>query len=83
MSACGQIGRRIAKIRRQNGFTQEYLASLMDRTPQWLSNIEREVRPISAGELAIIAGLMGVDPGVFFADNLNETLKNEATGTTG
>ena len=61
------IGRRIAEIRKQKGMTQEYIASLFGNTPQWLSNIEREVRPISADELAKLAAILGVEPGIFFA----------------
>lgn len=56
--------------------TQEYIASLFGRTPQWLSNIEREIRPISADELAKLAVILEVEPGIFFADNFNKTLRN-------
>jgi len=61
------IGRRIAEIRKAKGMTQEYIARLLGKTPQWLSNIEREVRPISADELAKLAAILGVEPGIFFA----------------
>jgi len=69
------VGRRIAEIRKQKGMTQEYIASLFGRTPQWLSNIEREIRPISADELAKLAAILEVEPGIFFADNCNKTLR--------
>jgi len=61
------VGRRIAEIRKQKGMTQEYIASLYGRTPQWFSNIERGVRPISADNLAKLAVILGVEPGIFFA----------------
>jgi len=70
------VGRRIAEIRKQKGMTQEYIASLFGRTPQWLSNIEREIRPISADELAKLAVILEVEPGIFFADNFSKTLRN-------
>lgn len=70
------VGRRIAEIRKQKGMTQEYIASLFGRTPQWLSNIEREIRPISADELAQLAVILEVEPGIFFGDNFNKTLRN-------
>ncbi len=69
------VGRRIAEIRKQKGMTQEYIASLFGRTPQWLSNIEREIRPISADELAKLAVILEVEPGIFFGDNFNKTLR--------
>ena len=65
-----QIGRRIAEIRKQKGMTQEYIARLFGKTPQWLSNIEREVRPISADELAQVASILEVSPSIFFNKEL-------------
>ncbi len=67
------VGRRIAEIRKQKGMTQEYIASLYGKTPQWFSNIERGVRPISADELAKLAVILEVEPGSFFANNYNKT----------
>jgi len=66
------IGRRIAEIRKEKGMTQEHIASFFGRTPQWLSNIEREIRPISADELAKLAAILGVEPGFFFATSINQ-----------
>lgn len=63
------VGRRIAEIRKQKGMTQEYIASLYGKTPQWFSNIERGVRPISADNLAKLAVILEVEPGIFFTDN--------------
>jgi transcriptional regulator with XRE-family HTH domain len=63
------VGRRIAEIRKQKGMTQEYIASLYGKTPQWFSNIERGVRPISADNLAKLAVILEVEPGIFFAGN--------------
>jgi transcriptional regulator with XRE-family HTH domain len=63
------VGRRIAEIRKQKGMTQEYIASLYGKTPQWFSNIERGVRPISADNLAKLAVILEVEPGNFFTGN--------------
>lgn len=63
------VGRRIAEIRKRKGMTQEYIASLYGKTPQWFSNIERGVRPISADNLAKLAVILEVEPGIFFTDN--------------
>jgi transcriptional regulator with XRE-family HTH domain len=49
--------------------TQEYIASLYGKTPQWFSNIERGVRPISADNLAKLAVILEVEPGIFFTGN--------------
>ncbi len=75
------IGRRIAEIRKEKGMTQEHIASFFGRTPQWLSNIERETRPISADELAQVANILEVSPSIFFNKELNETSKIHKTGT--
>jgi transcriptional regulator with XRE-family HTH domain len=47
----------------------------MNRTHQWLSNIERETRSISADELAQVANILDVSPSVFFNKELDETSK--------
>lgn len=70
------VGKRIAEVRKGKCITQEYLAHKLNKTPQWLSNIERGVRPIMADELAIIAEVLGVSPSIFFANELNITLNN-------
>jgi transcriptional regulator with XRE-family HTH domain len=65
------VGRKIAEVRKQKGLSQKHIATKMNRTPQWLSNIERETRPISADELAQVANILGVSPSVFFNKELN------------
>ena len=67
------IGKKIAEVRKQKGLTQKHIATKMNRTPQWLSNIERGVRSISADELAKLAVILEVEPGSFFANNYNKT----------
>ncbi|MEW6663029.1 MAG: helix-turn-helix domain-containing protein [Bacillota bacterium] len=69
------VGKRIAEVRKGMCATQEYVAQKLNRTPQWLSNIERGIRPIMADELVIIAEVLGVDPSIFFDNHLNKTLK--------
>jgi len=68
------IGQRIATIRKRKGIQQNYLAKQLHRTPQWLSNIERGERQIGTQELAHVAKLLGVEPGIFFAEQLDEAL---------
>lgn len=59
------VGKKIAEVRKNKGFSQEHIATIMNRTPQWLSNIEREIRPISADELVQIAKILKVNPSIF------------------
>jgi len=60
------VGRKIAEVRKQKGLSQEHIATKMNRTYQWLSNIERETRSISADKLAQIANILEVSPSIFF-----------------
>jgi len=66
------IGRKIAEVRKQKGLTQKHIATKMNRTPQWLSNIERGVRSISADELAQVANILEVSPSIFFDKTCTE-----------
>jgi ribosome-binding protein aMBF1 (putative translation factor) len=75
------IGRKIAEVRKQKGLSQEHIATKMNKTPQWLSNIERETRSISADKLAQVANILGVSPSIFFNKETNETSKTRKTGT--
>ena len=69
------VGRKIAEVRKQKGLTQKYIATKMNKTYQWLSNIERETRSISADKLAQVANILEVSPSVFFTKELDETSK--------
>jgi len=68
-----KIGTKIASIRKNSKFTQEFLAAKLDRTPQWLSNIERGIRSIDTNALARLAYLFNVRSGDFFETKLNDT----------
>ena len=60
------VGRKIAEVRKQKGLTQKHIATKMNKTHQWLSNIERETRSISADKLAQVANILEVSPSIFF-----------------
>lgn len=68
------IGERISLTRKCKGIQQKYVAEKLYKTPQWLSNIERGTRPVGAEELKKIATILGVDAGIFFADDFNNAL---------
>ena len=72
------IGKRIAQIRSSKGISQTFVARLMGKTPQWLSNIEKGRRPIEAAELSQLAKILEVDVAIFYTGELNETLDNNA-----
>lgn len=76
------IGKKIAMIRKSKNITQEQLAAKLGKTPQWLSNIERGVRFISTEDLAKIANLLQVNPGIFFAEEFNVTCSIGQNKTT-
>lgn len=75
------IGKRIALIRRSKNITQESLAEKLNKTPQWLSNIERGIRLIGTDDLAKIASILQVEAGIFFAADFNETWKPTQSNT--
>ena len=75
------VGRKIAEVRKQKGLTQKHIATKMNRTHQWLSNIERETRSISADGLAQVANILEVSPSIFFDKELDETLNSHKTCT--
>lgn len=49
-----QIGNQVKKAREKNGLTQEQFAELIDRTPQFVSDLERGVSGISIETLKVI-----------------------------
>lgn len=89
---CGdnmELSQRLSKIRTTRGVSQTFIASSLNKTPQWLNNIEKGRRTIGAVELNQIAKVLGVSVSVFFNDEeFNKALKdidvnNQPTGTEG
>lgn len=65
-----QIGNQIKKARESNGLTQEEFAELIDRTPQFISDLERGVSGISIETLKIICEKLCVSSdSILFAEN--------------
>ncbi len=56
------LGRRVQKLRRELGFTQEQFASSVGRTPQHLSKLERGDRGPSLDLLFTIASELQIPP---------------------
>ena len=55
-----EIGARIAKLRKQKGFTQEYLAERMDVSIQMISNLERGNKAIRIDNLIKLSKILCV-----------------------
>ncbi len=55
-----QIGKRLAQLRKENGFTQKELANELNATQQVVSNIERNASTPDIDFLRKLADLYGV-----------------------
>ncbi|MBQ8168102.1 helix-turn-helix transcriptional regulator [bacterium] len=55
------IGKNIAEIRRQKGYTQESFAELMDKSWSSVAKLETGCQNISIGKLIEIAEYLNVD----------------------
>lgn len=49
-----QVGEQVKRAREKNGLTQEQFAELIDKTPQFVSDLERGVSGISIETLKLI-----------------------------
>ena len=56
------VGRNIAKIRKEKGFSQEELAFECDMHRTYISGIERGIRNPTITIISKIAGALGVPP---------------------
>lgn len=55
-----QVGEQIKKAREKNGLTQEQFAEMIDKTPQFVSDLERGVCGISLETLSVICRRLNV-----------------------
>ena len=56
-----QIGRDIARIRKEKGLTQEDFAELMDKSWSYVAKLETGAQNFSVGKLIDIAEYLNVD----------------------
>lgn len=56
-----QIGRNIARIRKEKGLTQENFAELMDKSWSYVAKLETGAQNFSVGKLIDIAEYLNVD----------------------
>lgn len=57
----GQIGRRIAELRQEAGWTQKDFAAVLNTSVQWVSLIERGKQNLTVHTLVRIADKLDVD----------------------
>lgn len=57
-----EIGKRVTKIRKQRGLTQEKLSEKCNLSPQYISNIERSISIPSTETLLRICDVLEVTP---------------------
>ncbi len=60
-----QIGKNIARIRKEKGFTQEKFAELMDKSWSYVAKLETGTQNFSIGKLIDIAEYLNVDYRLF------------------
>ena len=70
----GAFGRRLKALRRQAGLTRKELSARAGMSPHHLNKVERGASGPSFAAIHALAAGLGVDPGIFFADNGNANL---------
>lgn len=53
------VGKNLKALREERGVTQQQLADAIDVKPQYISAVERDVRRLSAEQVAVFAELLG------------------------
>ena len=74
------IGRRIQKLRKEKGLTQEQVAEILDMSVNYLSNIETGRDICTTVLLLGIANLLDASIDYILGDNLNYNKINCTTG---
>ena len=60
---CKRLGATVARVRREQGLTQEDLAGISEVQRSYIADIERGVRNPTVRVLSRIANALGVRPG--------------------
>jgi len=83
------MGVRLRRLREERGLTQVALANALDLSTSYLSQLEKNQRPLSVPVLLRINAVFGVDVQLFSEDeearliaDLRDTLSDTATGET-
>jgi XRE family transcriptional regulator, fatty acid utilization regulator len=81
------MGARLQRLREERGLTQAALAKLLELSPSYLNQLERNQRPLTVPVLLRINAVFGVDVQMFSEDeetrliaDLREALSESGTG---
>lgn len=64
------IGMRIQRLRKAHGYTQEQLSELIDRAPNYISQLERGIKSMSLETLIDLSNTLNVSPEDILLDSL-------------
>lgn len=70
-----QIGQKIRIFRRKRGLSQFALAELVDKSPAFISYIERGAKSMSIETLVLIANALNVSSDELLVDSLENTVR--------
>jgi len=69
------IGMRIQRLRKAHGFTQEQLSEMIDRAPNYISQLERGIKSMSLETLVQLSNVLDVSPEEILMDKLTSNEK--------
>lgn len=68
------IHQNVEKVRKAKGVTKTYIAKKLDMSLQGYTHLVSGNTRLDVERLAIIAAVLGVEPGVFFDDKLTDSV---------
>lgn len=72
MSEISTIGGRIKQLRRENGFSQEYLAEALNTDQSTISKYEKDTRPVPSDVLANLSWVLKTTPTYLVLGNVGD-----------
>ena len=73
------IGKRVKKIRKKRGFTQEYIAEKLDVSCQHISDIERGLNGMSVPSLMMLCRILDIDADYILFGTVTRSENNPIT----
>ncbi len=67
------IGMRIQRLRKSRGYTQEQLSEMIDRAPNYISQLERGIKSMSLETLIQISNILDVSPEDILMDSITSS----------
>jgi len=75
---CISLGRKVKAFRKRRGFSQLKLSEMIDRSPTYISYIERGSKCMSLNTLILLANALNVSADELLSDSLENTIKVSA-----